>query len=341
MQIRICTESDAARWDEFVSRRREATSYHRWGWKSVFEKTFHWPAFYLAAESDQQIHGVLPLVWQKSLFRGYLSSMPHLKGGGLVADERGAGLELLEQGVEISRRIGAAYLELRHSADLRLPLVSRGDKVGAVLPVDPDPESLLHQLGKKTRNLVRKSLTFGLRAEFGGFELLDSFYAVYRRNMRDLGSPVYSRRFFQEILSAFPKDTYICAVRQEAETVAAAFLLGFRDTLEAAWASSHRKYLALKPNMFLYWQLLCFAGQHRYRWFDFGRSSAGSGTYDFKMQWGAQPVALHWDYWLPEGNPLPSTSTSPMHLARSVWQHLPLAVTNVLGPQVIRFIPGL
>jgi serine/alanine adding enzyme len=341
MAIRICTDSDAALWDQFVASHAESTSYHRWNWKSVFENTFHWSSFYLLADTDHHVRGILPLLWQKSLFGSYLSSMPHLKGGGIVAEDRSTEFELLARAVEISRHINAAYLELRHSTDRGLPLVSRDDKVGAVLAVVPDPESLLRLLGKKTRNLVRKSMTFGMTAEFGGCELLNEFYVVYRRNMRDLGSPAYSRRFFLEILSAFPEDTHICAVRRQTETVAAAFVIGFRDTFEVAWASSHRRYLALKPNMFLYWQLLCFAARNGYRWFDFGRSSTGSGTYEFKMQWGAQPVPLHWDYWLADGDSLPSTSSSIMHVARRIWQHLPLPVTNIVGPRVIRFIPGI
>ena len=341
MEIRICNDVDAPRWDQFVGRHAEASSYHRWNWKSVFENTFGWPAFYLLAETDNEVRGILPLLWQKSLFGSYLSSMPHLKGGGIVAEERNAELGLLSAAMEISRRVNAGYLELRHSTDRGLPLVSRSDKVSAVLAVAPDPESLLRQLGKKTRNLVRKSSTFGMTAEFGGSELLENFYTVYSRNMRDLGSPVYSRQFFVEILSAFPKDTYICIVRLQAETVAAAFLVGFRETLEVAWASSHRKYLALKPNMFLYWKLLCFAAERQYRWFDFGRSSAGSGTYDFKMQWGAQPAVLHWDYWFPDGKTPPIIRNSRMQFASRLWQCLPLAFTNVVGPRLIKLIPGI
>ena len=43
-------------------------------------------------------------------------------------------------------------------------------------------------------------------------ELLDGFYAVYARNMRDLGTPVYSKRFFRNILEVFPDSTGIFAV---------------------------------------------------------------------------------------------------------------------------------
>jgi len=222
-----------------------------------------------------------------------------------------------------------------------LPLVPRQDKVGAVLGIEADSEERLRRLEKKTRNLVRKSLTFGMTAEFGGSALLTEFYEVYRRNMHDLGSPSYSRHFFLDILNRFPDETRICVARLARETVAAAFLIGFRGTLEVAWASSHRKFLGLKPNMFLYWSVLTFAAEQGYEFLDFGRSGRGSGTYEFKLQWGAVPSSLYWGYWLNRRASVPSTRPHGMQLASRMWQRLPVAVTNVLGPKLVRHIPGV
>jgi len=39
----------------------------------------------------------------------------------------------------------------------------------------------------------------------GHLELLDGFYEVFARNMRDLGTPVYAKNFFHNILEAFPE----------------------------------------------------------------------------------------------------------------------------------------
>lgn len=341
MEIILCAETDAARWEQFVSSHPDATSYHRWNWKYIFENVFGWNTYYLLAQNDGATHGILPLVWQKSLRGSYLSSMPHLKGGGVVAAGRAVEEQLIVRATDIAREVKAEYLELRHLNDHQLNLATRDDKIGAVLEIESDAGARLSRLDKKTRNLVRKSQTFGMAAEFGSAELLEDFYRVYCHNMRDLGSPTYSRDFFAEILTRFPADTHLCAVRREGEVVAAAFLIGFRETVEAAWASSYRKYRELKPNMFLYWELLSFAARRGYRWFDFGRSSVGSGTYEFKLQWGAQPTPLHWDYWLANGKPMPGTRGSNMQLASRIWRHLPVAITNNLGPRLIKLIPGI
>ncbi len=341
IRIHTCNEEDRERWDQFVSSHAECTNYHRWSWKHVFQEVFGWPAIYLLAEEGGTVRGILPLIWQKCLLRSYLSSMPHLKGGGIVADDPEIEKLLLASAIEAVRRTSATYLELRHLIPHDLPLIPRQDKVGAVLGIEADSNERLRRLEKKTRNLVRKSLTFGMTAEFGGSALLSEFYAVYRRNMHDLGSPSYSRHFFSEILNRFPGETRICVARLGRETVAAAFLIGFRGTLEVAWASSYRKFLSLKPNMFLYWSVLTFAAEQRYAYLDFGRSSRGSGTYEFKLQWGAVPSSLYWGYWLNHRASLPNTRPHGMQLASRMWQRLPVAVTNVLGPKLVRHIPGV
>jgi FemAB-related protein (PEP-CTERM system-associated) len=307
----------------------------------VFEKVFGWPAIYLLAEQGGTVRGILPLIWQKCLLRSYLSSMPHLNGGGIVADQPEIENLLLASAIAAVRQTNATYLELRHLTQHDLPLIARQDKVGAVLSIEADSEGRLRRLEKKTRNLVRKSLTFGMTAEFGGSALLREFYEVYRCNMHDLGSPSYSRHFFSEILSHFPANTRICVARWGGETVAVAFLIGFRRTLEVAWASSHRKFLRLKPNMFLYWSILTFAAEQGYEFLDFGRSGRDSGTYEFKMQWGAVPTKLHWGYWLNRQASVPNTRQHGLQLASRMWRCLPVTVTNVLGPALVKHIPGV
>lgn len=341
IRIRACTEQDRARWDQFVDTHSECTNYHRWAWKHVFAHVFRWEAIYLVAEEYGIVRGILPLIHQRCMLRSYLSSMPHLKGGGIVAESCEAERALFEAAVEETRRVDAEYLELRHLTEHEFPVVVRGDKVGAMLTVAANSEERLRRLDKKTRNLVRKSTTFGMTAEFGGTELLKNFYNVYRCNMRDLGSPSYSRTFFAEILKCFPDDTRICIIRLGDQVVAGGFLLGFRGILEVGWASSYRKFLNLKPNMFLYWSILEFAAVHGYEFLDFGRSSRDSGTLEFKLQWGAVESDLHWGYWRADQAAVSSSRSGGMQLASRVWKRLPLALTNLIGPALVQNIPGI
>jgi len=339
---RAITQDDASRWDAFVSTHSDATNFHRWGWKQVIEHAFGWPTHYLMAEEAGALRGLLPLVWQKSrLFGSYMTSMPFLNAGGVVADTREAEQLLIAEAIEIARGVGAEYLELRHRSDHHLDLPAKTTKLAVIKPVCSDSDKMFSDLDKKVRADVRKSQKSGFIAEFSGEEFLEDFYRVFAVNMRDLGTPVYSRCFFAEIFRAFPAGTHICRVRLGDAVVAASFLTGYRDTIEVAWSSSLRKYLALKPNMFLYWNLLCFAGKQNYNFFDFGRSSIGSGTHRFKMQWGAQNVPLYWSYWLRRGTDLPQVNPqNPKYkLAISLWQKLPVLLTSWVGPPIARCLP--
>jgi len=343
MNILLCSNSkDASRWNEFVNAHPSATYCHLWNWKNVIERSFGWKAHYILAEEGTVVRGVLPIVIQKSwLFGNFASSMPFLNAGGILADSLETERLLLEQAVDITRQASARHLELRHQTDHGLGLPFRSNKVTLVLPLEADTDKMWKSLDTKIRTKVRKSMTFGMTTEFGGENLLNEFYSVWSENMRDLGTPAYAPSFFREIVNAIPRNTHLCVVRHEGLPVAVSFLIGFRNRVEAMWSSSIRGALALKPNMFLYWQLLCFAAQNGYRVFDFGRSTIGSGTHTFKLQWGAETVPLHWDYWLADSDKLPEINPSnPKYdLAIRVWQRLPLSLARLLGPPIARCLP--
>jgi len=208
------------------------------------------------------------------------------------------------------------------------------------LPLAADPEALWSSLDRKVRNQVRKAEKSGCAVEDGGAELLGDFYKVFAHNMRDLGTPVYARRFFNDVLRAFPADTRVFVVRVAGEPVAASMTVGWRDRLEVPWASSLRSHAPQSPNTLLYWTMLRWAVQHDYRTFDFGRSTPDEGTFHFKKQWGAQPQELAWEYLgLSGALPDQSPKNPKFRAAIALWQHLPVPVATALGPAIVRNIP--
>ncbi|MCL6481445.1 MAG: FemAB family PEP-CTERM system-associated protein [Firmicutes bacterium] len=340
--VRVVQPGLGHAWEEFVHREAAATCYHRWGWKQVIEQAFRWPTYYLMARDGGQVTGVLPLVWQKSLlFGSFLTSLPFLNGGGIVASDSAAEQSLLQAAIGLAEELGVQHLELRQRTEPGWNLPTRTHKVALLRALQPDVEQMFAALPHKVRTDIRKSTSYGLQAELGGRELLDAFYGVFGRNMRDLGTPVYSRRFFEHMLAVFPHDSFICVVRHKGTPIAGSFLTAFRDTVEAGWSASLYGYLHMKPNMFLYWSLLAEMGRRGYRWFDFGRSTIGSGTYRFKKQWGTTEQPLYWSYWTRAGQPLPELNPeNPRYrLAIRLWQKLPLAVTNRIGPHIVRCLP--
>jgi hypothetical protein len=173
--------------------------------------------------------------------------------------------------------------------------------------------------------------------------LLDDFYTVFAENMRDLGTPVYPKRFFEVILRRYEPHCQLVVIDWRGQPIAAAFLVFWRGRAEVPWASCRAEGKPLGMNMKLYWELLSLSISRGCNVFDFGRSTVGAGTDRFKRQWGAQPVPLYWYRW-ERGGGRPDTATGEergkvMQFATAIWQRLPLRIANTLGPLISGALP--
>lgn len=340
--VRVVTENDS-KWDAFVLSHPDATNYHQYGWKEVIEKSFgHQPVFLAAYDGEGEVHGILPLVkMQSALFGSSLVSVPFCNYGGLLCNSRLAERLLVEEARRIKHHLKVKHVELRHFDKCLTGMATKTRKVTMILRLEQDEKQQWDVLDSKVRNQIRKAEKSRLKVITGHVELLDGFYKVFCRNMRDLGTPVYGREFFHNILVTFPDSTRIVSVLLDGNTIASGIISWFRDTVEVPWASSINEYRNLCPNNLLYWEAIKFSLKRGASRFDFGRSTPGEGTFRFKKQWGAESVPLYWQYILDEGMTLPELNPSnPKYRALiKVWQRMPLALANYLGPKVVRGIP--
>lgn len=331
-----------AEWDGYVSAHPDATIDHRWGWREVFTRVFGHRCAYLAARRDGRIVGVLPLVvFHSRLFGRFVTSVPFLNYGGLLADDEDVAEALVGEARRLAAADGATHVELRHVRRHFEQLPYRQHKLGFRLALPATSEALWTSIDRKIRNQVRKAQKEGLVVAVGGAELVDEFYGVFSRNMRDLGTPVYSIRLFRETLAQFPGEASVFLVRKGTLSVAGAIAIGFRDTMLVPWASSLREFRNLSPNTLQYWSMLERATTEGRRVFDFGRSSPGGGTHQFKLQWGCDEIPLHWEYvMLSGGDPPNQGPTNPKFAAAiELWKRLPLWIANRCGPHLARHLP--
>jgi FemAB-related protein (PEP-CTERM system-associated) len=338
--VAIASESDRPAWDAYVTAHAQATGYHEWAWRTIFTQTFGHDAVYLLArDAGGHVRGVLPAVFIKSLVFGRtLTSLPFLNYGGVLADDVTVARALVEAAAEEGRARRCKHLELRHFARQFPDLPCRQHKVTMRLRLET---GMWDRLDRKVRNQVRKAEKSNLTVTRGGPEQIGDFYAVFTRNMRDLGTPVYSRRLFDDVVRAFPDRARVIVVRLNGAPVAAGFTFRTRTLVEIPWASSIREYNSLCPNHLLYWQAIEAAVAEGCDVFDFGRSTPDEGTYKFKEQWGASPVPLHWEYVLMGTGGLPDQSPKnpKFRLAIDAWKRLPLWLANALGPRIVQSIP--
>lgn len=339
----LSTSATPEAWDAFVWRSPDARLYHQWGWRRVIEDTFGHETIYLSAERRGQIVGVLPLaIMDSRLFGRFAVSLPFVDEGGLCSAEDGVRRLLTDCATSIAASRRLSHVEMRHVWRQRPELPARQHKVGMSLRLTPALGAQWTLLDRKVRNQVRKAEKSGLVERRGGLDLLDAFYDVFCRNMRDLGTPVYPKRFFERVLATFADSSTIFVVEDgDGRPVAAAIGLVHRSSFAVPWASSLRESRAQCSNTLLYWRMIEHAVACGLESFNFGRSTPGEGTYQFKEQWGARPTPLHWEYVLEAGRPLPdlTPTNSKYRTAIAAWKRLPVPVTRWIGPHIIRSIP--
>ncbi|GKT11012.1 hypothetical protein DSTSK_43170 [Desulforhabdus sp. TSK] len=210
------------------------------------------------------------------------------------------------------------------------------------LPLPSTAEALMDSFKSKLRSQIKKPLKEGLQNVVGGAELLDDFYGVFAVNMRDLGSPVHSRRIIQKVFDEFAHGSTVHCVYKGKKPIAASVVIGFKDTLENPWASSLKDYSRYSPNMLLYWSMLEYGCNQGYSLFDFGRSTPHEGTYNFKRQWGAEPHPLHWHYASLVGKRYNAQTSDTENFNRFIqlWKKLPVSATRLVGPFIRKRIPA-
>lgn len=329
--------------DHFVETHEHAADAHRTAWLDILRTGMNQRPLALSAWRDGQVVGVLPLVLTRSmLFGRRLVSLPYVNEAGLLADEPATAARLVERAIDLGRTHRAQYVELRNRNPIDRPDLqpTRTDKLRMTAALPGDTDTLWKQVHAKARNQVRKARKHDLTVRFGGGELLDGFYRVFARNMRDLGTPVFPRKLFAAILHHLGGDAELCLVEQDGRPIASALLTHFRQSTEVPSASALRQYNPTCCNMLMYWELLCRAVARGSTCFDFGRSSESSGTHKFKTQWSAAGTPTGWQLAPLRGEARPPTKEDDQFaLAIRLWRKLPVWLTRLAGPPIVRGIP--
>jgi len=270
-----------------------------------------------------------------------LVSIPFFDTAGILARDASTRNFLFKNGLDplCQKKYHLSGITLRQPEMLDIPDLTLmassprifSGKVGMSLPLSGSQQEVMGGFKSKLRSQIKKSEKSGLDWKIGKTELLDLFYAVFSRNMRDLGSPVHSKKFFKAIFQYFYHQAFICVVFYNAGPVAASFMFRFKKTLANPWASSGREFRYLNANLYLYWQMIGSACRLGAETFDMGRSSINAPTFRFKKQFCPCERLLYWYDWSFPGKALLQAEET---LAIPAWKKMPLGMANLLGPMV-------
>lgn len=339
-----CQQNAPAGWNEYLTKWSYDGFHMRSEWASIFHVALGHQPWFLWAEQQGRITGVLPLMFVSGpLFGRFLVSQPYLNTGGVLADSHVVEVGLISRAIELADQLGVKHLELRHERHVEHPGLNRvsTEKVHMRLTLPESSSTLWDGLKSKLRSQIRKPLNNSdLQAHFGRHERLEEFYAIFCRNMRDLGTPPFSRRLFSTMLSEFGDAAEICTVTLKGQPVASGFLLHGPDVTLIPSASSLREHNGTSCNLLMYWHVLSRAVERGQKVFDFGRSSHDSGTYKFKQQWGSDEYPAVWQYYSRVGDVGDMRPGSGrFDLMIRTWQRLPVWLTKVIGPPIVSGIP--
>ncbi|AZT84123.1 FemAB family PEP-CTERM system-associated protein [Marinobacter sp. NP-4(2019)] len=343
IRIEVCNEAIKPAANAYVDSHPGASIWHRPVISTFIESTYgHRTRYLCALDTNDRVLGVLPVIQLRSrIFGNFLVSLPYFNYGGVLADNKDVANRLISAADQWRQTLDSKHLEMRAGRDHGLGLPQKTDKVTFWLPLPDNTEQLWESFQPKLRSQIRRGKREMTGLTIGGPELLGEFYRVFSENMRDLGTPVYGRAFFRNLLSSLEGHAWLVIARIDGKAAGCAFLTSYRGRMEVPWASTLRRYNRTAINMIMYWKMLEFAVQQGCSVFDFGRCSRDAGTYHFKQQWGAQPLKLYWDYVLPEGKRLPALNPDnpKFRLLIAAWQRLPVWAANLIGPHVVKVLP--
>jgi FemAB-related protein (PEP-CTERM system-associated) len=338
--IRTLDDRALAAWDRFVDAMPAGTFFHRSGWARVVETAFGHATHYVFAERDGAITGVLPLGRVKTrLFGDTLISAPFCVYGGPLAADAESAAALIQEAEALRARTGASAVEFRDRdpVDETPHWIERPDLyVTFRKPIEADHERNMKAIPRKQRAMVRKGIQNGLTSVVG--RDVAGLHAVYAESVRNLGTPVFSRRYFQVLMEVFGEAADIVTILHGESAVASVMNFYFRDEVLPYYGGGTLAARGCAGNDFMYWEVMRRAADRGYRLFDFGRSKIGTGAYAFKHNWGFEPAKLHYRFNLGPGEAIPDHN--PMNpkyrMFINAWKRLPLPVANTIGPFIVR-----
>ncbi|MDO6425483.1 FemAB family PEP-CTERM system-associated protein [Thalassotalea sp. 1_MG-2023] len=335
------TEQDFTRWDNYVRTHKQGSFFHLSGWMSVISKSFGHSCYYIMAEDGDQVLGVLPLVEVKSALFGHaLISTPFCVYGGAIADNDDVVRELESHAKTLSESLEVDYLELRyrHAQNNGLLLKQVHSTFGCELA--EDSEQILAKVKKKQRAVIRHSLKNELKHQVT--HDVEQFYQLLSESYRNLGTPIFSKQYFENLMNEFSQNADILVVNDaEGNPSNAVMNFYFNDQVLPYYGGGNSASRAIKSADYMYYQVMCHAKEEKgSQWYDFGRSKHDSGPYKYKKNWGMEPEPLHYYYHLVNAKELPNLSpNNPKYkLFINLWQKLPLKVSQFLGPFLSKYL---
>jgi FemAB-related protein (PEP-CTERM system-associated) len=265
--------------------------------------------------------------------------LPFAVYGGALGDDAHVVAALDERALQLARALGVQHLELRQRHVLHADWPRQDLYVTFRRQLATEPDANLLAIPRKQRAMIRKAIGRQLASEIDPG--VERFFTLYADNQHRHGTPPLPRRWFEALHEQFGNCCEVLTVLSpDGAPVSSVMSFYFRDEVLPYYAGDVAAARELAANDFKYWELMRRACERGLRTFDYGRSKRNTGSFDFKKNWGFEPVPLAYEYALLKRDSIPQNNpANPKYRAFiGVWRRLPRSVANALGPAIVRHL---
>jgi len=308
MKITVNEKIDKNLWNRLVGYK----IFYRFEWFYIIQNSYSLkPYFILTQKADK-----FALIGSFLTSKGYIS-MPFLSYSGFYYND-----------IDVLDKLKSYLSKNSINIDAR-NLIEQNNLEGYVNPIATfeTEDEFWKKIQPRFRTLLRKSLKSNLY--FTVEDSIKNFYNLYSIGMRNLGTPVHSKSYIEEITKYIPWKVF--TIFDGKKPIGSMFCLKDNDTLAVLYAYTLPEYSKRYANYFLYLNVVEWMLANGLQNFDMGRSTYNEGTYFFKKKFRPKIYQIN--------SNINYSQNKKLKIASNIWKNLPLGIANFIGPKIRKFLP--
>jgi CelD/BcsL family acetyltransferase involved in cellulose biosynthesis len=327
-------------WGAFVRDSSSAMPFHHPSWALLLANCYGYPSFALGVVSTNgKIVGGMPVLDVRRPFGVRRSaSLPFTDYCPILTepDNEPAVADAL---VNAARALDLGALEVRAPLPPGEGVHSAVYAVRHTLELDTDPDAVARGISKHHRRNIRRAEQSNLTLRIGsGVRDMATFYRLHLLTRQRLGVPVQPWHFFKSLAEMLEAEHlgFVALVYRDETPVAAAVFMTWQHVIVYKYGASDPDFWELRPNNFLFWQVIRWACERKLRLFDWGRTDLdNAGLREFKSGWGAREEPLVYSV-VADRAPVVHSSRAERAMA-SVIRRSPTWVCRAMGEVLYRY----
>lgn len=307
VDIRNLTSEDKHNLNYILHYSKDATIFHTIDWNRILIDEFNANNKTLIARTDGSPVGVYAFYNLKQykflrICRSPIYALESVYGGPIAVDNSDLVIkELLKESERIGR--GMMYSMQTPPGYDTYSLTEMGYDTTvwytSIVDLQKSEEELWNGLKGKARNMVRKAIKSGVNITEGNTSSVVDYYEMIKKTFARVGvTNLLPICFYESILKNLKPKNMVKMLLAEYNNkiIAGAIFLCFKDTVYYWHGASHREYSNVAPNDLIQWELIKWANEKGYKYYDLVRIEPNHlpGVAAFKMGWGGDTVEFYY-----------------------------------------------